>query len=153
VRSLALRIPPVVVVATAAAVMGAFARGFPSLRVAVPFRGTAAIAVALLGAFVSWRGVVEFRRARTTVNPMTPGAASTLVVTGIYARTRNPMYLGFAIMLLGWGIYMASPVSLLVLPGFVICMNRLQIDPEEKAMESRFGPAYEAYRRKVGRWL
>jgi protein-S-isoprenylcysteine O-methyltransferase Ste14 len=84
---------------------------------------------------------------------MTPSASSSLVTAGIYTVTRNPMYLGFAMFLLGWGIFLANPVSLLVIPCFVFYMTRFQIIPEERALQSLFGPDFQAYRAKARRWL
>ena len=66
---------------------------------------------------------------------------------------RNPMYLGFALALLGWGIFLSNPLSLAMLFVFVGYMNRFQIVPEERALESLFGDAFKAYRSKVRRWL
>jgi protein-S-isoprenylcysteine O-methyltransferase Ste14 len=57
-------------------------------------------------------GVLEFRRARTTINPLRPENASALVTSGIFGWTRNPMYLGFAIVLFGWAVYLANPLAL-----------------------------------------
>ncbi len=84
---------------------------------------------------------------------MKPSTSSSLVIKGIYTLTRNPMYLGLAIILLGWGVYLANPVSLLVLPCFVVYLNRFQIVPEEKVLESIFGADFKAYSAKVRRWL
>ena len=129
------------------------ARGLPSFRLVFPGRVVLAVAVGCLGVLVSLAGVIEIRRARTTVNPMTPSASSSLVTTGIYTVTRNPMYVGFAMLLLGWGIFLANPVSLLVLLCFTVYMNRFQIIPEESALQSLFGSDFQAYRAKVRRWL
>jgi len=148
-----LKIPPLAVVAIAAGLMWAMARAFPALALALPGRTPAAILLALIGLLVALAGLVEFRRARTTVNPLKPGAASSLVTGGIYRRTRNPMYLGFALALLGWGIFLSNPASLAVLFAFVGYMNRFQIVPEERALESLFGEAFTAYRSRVRRWL
>jgi len=63
------------------------------------------------------------------------------------------MYLGVAMILLGWGIFLANPVSLLVLLCFIGYMNLFQIIPEERALQSRFGSDFQAYRAKVRRWL
>jgi protein-S-isoprenylcysteine O-methyltransferase Ste14 len=98
-------------------------------------------------------GVVSFRRAGTTVNPLTPEASSTLVRAGVYTLTRNPMYLGFLMLLLGWAIYMSNAFALLFVPVFVVYMNRFQIEPEEKALGSRFGQAFVTYTTCVRRWL
>jgi len=151
--SLELKVPPVLVVAVAALLMWAMAWATPELGVALPGRTPAAISAVLLGILVSAAGVVEFRRARTTVNPLTPNAASSLVAGGIYRLTRNPMYLGFALALLGWGVFLSNPLSLAMLFVFVGYMNRFQIAPEERALESLFGDAFKAYRSKVRRWL
>ncbi len=98
-------------------------------------------------------GVREFRRASTTVNPLTPAAASAMVRSGIYRHTRNPMYLGMLLVLAGWAAWLASVAAVAVLPAFVLYMNRLQIEPEERALASLFGSDFEDYRRSVRRWL
>ena len=152
-HALELRIPPALVGGAAGCLMWLVAWTLPSLRLAFPGRVVLAVAVGCLGVLVSVAGVIQFRRARTTVNPMTPSASSSLVTTGIYTVTRNPMYLGFAMVLLGWGIYLANPASLSVLLGFVVYMSLFQIIPEERALQSRFGSGFQAYRAKVRRWL
>jgi len=98
-------------------------------------------------------GIIEFNRAKTTVNPTKPESASSLVRTGIYQRTRNPMYMGFLLILVGWAIAMANIVSFLVLPGFVIYMNRFQIKPEERALTLIFGEDFKAYCVETRRWI
>lgn len=150
---LELRIPPVLVVAVAACLMWALARLLPALNLALPGQTPAAILAALAGVLITLAGVVEFRRARTTTNPLKPANATSLVAGGIYRMTRNPMYLGFALALLGWGIFLSNPLSLAVLFLFVAYMNRFQIAPEETALESLFGEEFAAYRSKVRRWL
>ena len=95
----------------------------------------------------------NFRRARTTVNPLQPGAATTLVVSGIYQITRNPMYLGFLFLLLGELAWLAHPVALLTAPAFVLYLNRFQIMPEEHALRECFGTEYLNYADYVGRWI
>ena len=107
----------------------------------------------LLGLLGSTLGFIEFRRARTTLNPTRPGTSSSLVKTGIYRRTRNPMYLGFLLMLVGWAISMGNVASFLALPVFVIYLNRFQIEPEERALTSIFGDEFTAYCSDVRRWI
>ena len=97
--------------------------------------------------------MVSFRRARTTVNPLQPTKASTLVATGIYRVSRNPMYLGFLVCLLGWAILLSNPIAFLLPPQFVLGMNRWQIVPEEQALALRFGPEFAAYKIRARRWL
>ena len=109
--------------------------------------------VAVSGGFIALLGVVAFSRAGTTVNPMKPGSSSSLVVTGIYSVTRNPMYLGVLLVLLAWAINLASALTVLFLPGFVWYMGRYQIEPEERALASLFGSAFTAYAARVRRWI
>jgi protein-S-isoprenylcysteine O-methyltransferase Ste14 len=125
----------------------------PSLRWPFPGHQVLAVAAVIAGALISAAGVVQFRRARTTVNPMNPGASSSLVVAGIYRWTRNPMYLGFLLALIGVASWLASPPALLVLLPFVLYMNRFQIVPEERALAARFAGSFDEYRRCVRRWL
>ena len=109
-----------------------------------------AVALALV---VGVAALAGFRRARTTVNPMTPQASSALVTGGIYRFTRNPMYLAMLIVLAGWGYVVANGAALAMLPLFVAYLNRFQIQPEERALAARFGEGFERYRASVRRWL
>jgi protein-S-isoprenylcysteine O-methyltransferase Ste14 len=148
-----LRVPPAVVALLAALLMTLLARAATGLHWPTPVRSGAGLLLFATGVAVALAGVREFRRASTTVNPMTPAAASALVRCGIYRRTRNPMYLGMLLMLAGWAVWLASVAAGAVLPAFVLYMNRLQIEPEERALASRFGRDFEDYRRSVRRWL
>lgn len=152
-KQLELRIPPVAVLIIAGMAMWLLARASASMTVLVPARHIIAALLAALGIGVTLAGVVAFKRARTTVNPMTPEATSSIVRTGIYRWTRNPMYLGFLLLLCGWGMMLANGLALLVLPVFVLYLNRYQIAPEERALLIRFGAEYEAYCASVRRWL
>lgn len=152
-NTLDLRVPPVAVAAVAAALMWGVARRTPRLAVAVPGRVGIAVALASAGAGVALAGVVGFRRARTTVNPVRPGEASALVTSGVYRASRNPMYVGFGLALLGWATALAHPLALLGAPAFGVYLTRFQIVPEERALRAEFGPAFEAYARRVRRWL
>ena len=110
-------------------------------------------AMSLVGAFFCLAGVVSFRRAKTTVNPLKPEQASSLVTSGIYRWSRNPMYVGFALFLVAWAAWLASPWTLLGVAGFVLYMNRFQIGPEERALASLFGIDFNHYCASVRRWL
>ncbi len=156
-RSLAtileLKIPPVVVVILTGGLMWLMARAMPGYRFALPGHVLVAQTVAAAGVVVAVWGVVAFSRAGTTVNPMKPESSSRLVVTGIYAITRNPMYLGALLVLLAWAIHLAHPAALLFLPLYVLYMNRFQIEPEERALASLFGQTFTAYASRVRRWI
>jgi len=97
--------------------------------------------------------MLRFRRARTTINPMDPGAASQLVTGGIFRISRNPMYLGLALLLAGWGITLGSLTVWLIPPLFVAYITRAQIIPEERALKARFTGEYREYCRHVARWI
>lgn len=133
--------------------MWAVARVAPGLRFAFEWNLALAVVIAVIGLAIDVAGLVEFRKARTTMNPMRPDAASALVRGGVFRWTRNPMYLGMAIVLLGWAIYLAHPLSLLGIPCFIAYLNRFQIAPEERVLERRFGAEFLAYRESVRRWL
>ena len=150
---LELKIPPLAVAALAAGIIFGIDRLLPQARYAVPFGDVAAVIVALAGMAVGGLGILAFRRARTTVNPLKPGDASSLVSGGIYRITRNPMYLGVLLLLLGWSLYLANAVAWLGAVGFVLYMNRFQIGPEERMMGQLFGEDFRAYRSRIRRWI
>ncbi|MGH8122848.1 MAG: methyltransferase family protein, partial [Rudaea sp.] len=116
-------------------------------------RLAASLAIVLLGVACSAAGILSFRRARTTVDPTKPEQASSLVKTGIYRVTRNPMYLGLTLVLVAWAAFLSSAWALLGVAGFVLYMSRFQIAPEERALASLFASEYEAYKASVRRWL
>lgn len=146
-------VPPVAAMLCVAVPMWLVARLAPALAVDLPGRRAASLVLALTGAAVALAGVAEFRRARTTVNPLRPERASALVVSGIFRRTRNPMYLGLAFVLLGWAWYLQHALAVLGVPAFVAWMNRSQIPREEHALERLFGAEFAHYKTRVRRWL
>ncbi|PKL79423.1 MAG: isoprenylcysteine carboxylmethyltransferase family protein [Candidatus Melainabacteria bacterium HGW-Melainabacteria-1] len=97
--------------------------------------------------------LLNFRRHHTTPNPFHPERASHLVNQGAYRYSRNPMYLGMALILSGWSLIRGSLSGLLVVPAFVWTLTQLQIIPEEQELARKFGEPYLAYRKQVRRWL
>ena len=153
VPALELRVPPVVVTLAFAGFMWLCAMLFPSLTLSMPGRVPIALTFVVTGAAVAIAGVVAFRRAATTVSPIRPDSASSLVTSGVYRLTRNPMYLGFLLVLIGWAVWLAHPLALLIALLFVAYMSRFQIDPEERALRAGFGDAFESHTRRTRRWL
>ena len=147
------RVPPLLVVVAAALGMWLIAAFATPLTIAVPGRTPISAALLACGVIVCLAGIVEFRRARTTVDPTRPEAASTLVSGGVYRFTRNPMYLGFTVALLAWGVFLQNPLTLAGVAAFAAYIDRFQIRPEERALEARFGEQFRSYARRVGRWL
>ncbi len=107
--------------------------------------------VVLLGVGLVLWPIVQFALARTGIVPFSP--ARTLVTGGPYRVTRNPMYLGLALMLLGGGLVFGSLGALLPLPMFLVIIQKRFIEGEERFLEAAFGPAYLDYKRRVRRWL
>ena len=150
--SLELLVPPPIVALLVAAAMWGGSLLAPSAN-ASSFRVPLAIAIAIAGLAVSTSGRLAFRRAKTTANPLKPQAATSLVVAGIYKVTRNPMYLGLALVLVGWSVFLWSAWSLLGPVAFVAYIARFQIAPEEKALAALFGEEYSSYKSRVRPWL
>lgn len=146
-----LKIPPPVWMLAVAALMKAAALLLP----AAGFAGAAWAAwpVALAGAAVIVAGGIAFRRHGTTVNPHTPHNSSRVVTDGIYRYSRNPMYLGMALLLAAWALWLGNAAAWLGIVLFVALINRYQIRPEERILAAKFGDDYHSYCRRTRRWL
>lgn len=151
-NALELKVPPLALVFVSGALMWLVSAS-PTFTIALPWRSTFAPIFYTVGSAIVVAGVLTFRRMKTTVNPLTPEATTTMVTSGIYRFTRNPMYLGFFLVLIGWAIYLSNWLAFAVLPLFVWYMNRFQILPEERALGSKFPEAFTTYTRSVRRWV
>jgi len=148
------RIPPPLVATLFGLLTWFAARHSPgALELTIEWRTGVALLLSLAGVAICLAGVLSFRHARTTVNPLKPETASALVTSGVYRYTRNPMYLGFATVLIAWSFFLAWPPGLLGVLGFVMYMNLFQIAPEERALASLFGREFAQYCSRVRRWL
>ncbi len=116
-------------------------------------RSIASVAFALAGGATALAGDLAFKRARTTINPFKPQNTSSLVTSGIYRLTRNPMYLGLLMVVLGWATFLCSAFALLGPVAFVAYIARFQIVPEERVLSAKFGSGYSEYLARVRRWL
>lgn len=152
-QSLELKIPPPVVALLVAAAMWGTSLATPPVEVPALIRVVAAITIALTGIGTAISGVIALRRARTTINPLKPETSSAFVTSGVYRLTRNPMYVGLALFLIAWAVFVASALAFLGPLGFILYISRFQIVPEEKVLSAMFGPAYSAYQAEVRRWL
>ena len=133
--------------------MWSFFKVFPALTLNWTYSAVAAVVMVLLGLVISLGGVVSFKRANTTMDPKHPDQASTLISSGIYRYSRNPMYLGVLFMLVGWGFYLANLLSILCILIFIGYITRFQIIPEERLLQEKFGSEFLSYKRRVRRWL
>jgi protein-S-isoprenylcysteine O-methyltransferase Ste14 len=152
-RALETRIPPPIVALLTAAAMCAVARWLPLVSFHLPRATLLGIFVAAVGGIVSTAGTWSFRRAKTTVNPLHPERASSIVTTGIYRYTRNPMYLGLLLVLAGLFLALGDLSAALGPAAFVWYISRFQVAPEERALQAKFGAEYVAYQARVRRWL
>jgi protein-S-isoprenylcysteine O-methyltransferase Ste14 len=152
-QALENKIPPPIIVAVCAAGMWGLSFTGPVIELSADVRDMAIIVLLVSGAFYGFAGALAFKKAATTVNPLRPEKASSLVSSGIYRVSRNPMYAGLALFLTAWAVYLSSAWAYLGVIGFVLYINRFQIAPEERALLKIFRSEYEHYQAKVRRWL
>jgi protein-S-isoprenylcysteine O-methyltransferase Ste14 len=151
--ALELKVPPPVVALLAGAAMWAVSRVTPAIAAGGLAGTIVAAIIALIGVGIGASGAIAIRRAKTTISPLKPETASSLVTNSIYRITRNPMYLGLLVMLMGWAIYLLNVWAMLGPVIFAVFITRFQIKPEERILSSLFGKEYAEYSSKVRRWL
>lgn len=151
--SLDHKIPPPVVGALVAAAMWGVSGIGPQFPIAPDMRYAATAILAMAGGAFDVLGLLAFRAARTTFNPLKPERASTLVTTGVYRVTRNPMYVGTGFLLLAWAVFLSALLPFAGVAVFVLYITRFQIRPEERVLLSLFGEEYASYAARVRRWL
>lgn len=111
------------------------------------------IALLLSAVLISMISLAQFLISKTTVDPTNPQKTTKLVTNGVYAITRNPMYLAMLLLLLGFGLHLGNAFNVLLATGFVAYLNHFQIIPEERALQTIFGKEYQHYCAKVRRWF
>lgn len=120
------------------------------IKVLIPYLSVILLILSiLLLLFASY----SFYKSKTSFNPLSPDKASVLVTKGAYKFSRNPMYLGFLLLVLSWWVYLGELISFLGCIFFVFYMTKFQILSEEKALEKLFGEQYKSYKSQVRRWL
>lgn len=147
------RVPPPVLMVAFALLMWLTARYGPGLTWPAGVRIAVAAAFAATGIAFNVAGFRTIRRAGSTIDPTRPAAASELVTGGPFRYSRNPMYVGFTLMLLAWATWLQSPWAFAGPVAFALDLARWQIVPEERALSARFGVAYAEYTARVRRWL
>ena len=148
-----LKISPVLLTLLWAGLMAWIAGRTPDMGLASSIRLTTGLLFMVTSAAIGFAGVREFRKVKTTVNPFRPRNAGSLVDSGIFSHTRNPMYLALLLALLGWGLYLDNLFALASTILYVAYLNHFQIGPEERALEELFGGEFTAYRQRVRRWI
>ena len=147
------KIPPPVIGALVAAGMWAVAEVGPQFGLALQVRYVVAGVLVVVGLGFDLLGLIAFRASRTTINPLRPERSTALVTGGVYRVTRNPMYVGMALLLLAWAVYLSSLLAFAGPVVFVLYITRFQIQPEERALQAIFGEDFGRYAARIRRWL
>ena len=148
-----LKIPPAVQLFISALLMLIISIYAANFRFIFNFNNELALFCLIIGGTIIVFGIAAFRKAETTVTPLYPDKASSLVNMGIYQYTRNPMYFGLLLILFSIGFYLQNLASMFVLPIYVWFISKYQIIPEEEALHKLFGQDYINYQDRVRRWI
>lgn len=148
-------IPPDIILVTCVASMWLITTYVARLPFAVPYRAVLAGGFMLGGLIIVFSAKMALRKHRTTERPDHHSLLKTaaLVTSGPYAFSRNPIYLGMILLLIGWALLLNNLLNLLVIVAFVISITRLQIMPEEKMLGNLFGERYSRYKSQIRRWI
>jgi protein-S-isoprenylcysteine O-methyltransferase Ste14 len=152
-KSLNLKVPPVVVGVLVGLAQWGVSRSIPELAVDIKYQGPMAVVVMSLGVVLLFFGTWSFKKHATTVNPLKPGEASTLVTSGIYSWTRNPMYLGMMILLIGTSIHFGNIGATATVLLFWAYITQFQIKPEEAILTDLFPDDFPLYCESTRRWM
>lgn len=126
-------------------------RFVPLPYTAPEFLQVVGLALTFAGFVLGIGAFIEFRKAHTTLNPH--GSVKQLVTSGIYCFTRNPIYLGFLLMVIGLPLNSGLYWGLVMVPFYMMTMTRLIIEKEEAYLERKFGKSYASYTSRARRWL
>ena len=147
------KIPPPVIAVLCGLMAWLIAHFTSGFQFDLPARLPVVAVLVLIGLALDLSGLLAFRKAKTTFNPLAPERSKVIVQSGFYRFTRNPMYLGMVFELLGLCIYLANPLAISAVVVFVVYITRFQIIPEERHLLAKFGESYAQYTRTVRRWL
>ena len=148
-----VRFPPPLVYAAGLAIGLAAGRlwNLPGLGLEPYARDRLAGIIVLAGVIVSTASVSLFIRSRTAIIPYKPAAV--LVTSGIYRWTRNPMYLGLAVIYAGLALLLNSLPAFALLPVVLVIIQYRVIAKEEAYLERAFGAKYDTYKNQVRTWI
>lgn len=151
--NLALKVPPPIQFVICASIMFALAYYFPQHHFFLAMSFPLIIFLIALACIIVLLALYNFHKHKTTIHPHTPEKTSTIVDSGIYAYSRNPMYLALVLILLALALYLTNVTCFAVIPLFIWYITRYQIKPEEIILDKLFPTDYQAYCQKVRRWL
>ena len=119
----------------------------------IPFQTLIAVFILSFGLLILINPVLKFKKSKTTINPIKFKKVNKLVTSGIYKYSRNPMYLGFLIIVISSSIFYLNIYSILTPLFFYLWLNRFQIKREEIFLTEKFGKEYLSYKNKTRRWI
>lgn len=146
-----MRIPPLAQLAICSLMAGGLAIYVPILSFHAPSWLVAIEVIAGITFIVP--AIINFTRHKTTVNPQSPSNATSLVTSGVFSISRNPMYVGMLLLLLAFVLWLGEMSALLAAVIFFISIDRFQIRSEEQSLREKFGEAFSEYAKRVPRWL
>lgn len=151
--NLALKIIPPVQFVIGSGLMLSLRYCFPQYYFSLPFSTPLIIFLISTASIIGALALYDFHKHNTTFHPHTPEKTSTVVDSGIYAYSRNPMYLALVLVLLALALYLKNVTCFAIIPLFICYITRYQIKPEEVMLDKLFPMDYQAYSQKVRRWL
>lgn len=152
-QALNLKVPPVIVFLLSIGIMYWFRSLELTLYVSLPLPNTVFLGCFVAAGYFGISGIREFKKAKTSVHPVDIHKTTKVVDKGVYQISRNPMYFGLLLLLIGFGYWLQDLLNLTVCVAFVLYMNRFQIRLEEQHLESKFGKKYIDYKNRVRRWI
>ncbi|WP_299880715.1 isoprenylcysteine carboxylmethyltransferase family protein [uncultured Cocleimonas sp.] len=150
---LQLKIPPPVYAISIAIIMWLLSKYIPIVELIQSPWNKIGLGIIIIAACFDVWSLFLFLKKHTTPNPMKPENTTGIVTKGLYQYSRNPMYLGLLIILFGFGIWLGSLSPFLMLPMFYWLITEMQIKPEERMLEQKFGKEYLDFKNRVRRWL
>ncbi|MCE9790343.1 isoprenylcysteine carboxylmethyltransferase family protein [Shewanella indica] len=147
------KLPPLALLLLFALLLQLTSYYLPSSNLHPTFSLGLAVSLLTAGLVIPLAGVLSFKRHGTTPDPRVPEQSSALVTSGIYRCSRNPMYLGFVLLLLAQAVFLNCLWLLILIALFAAYLQHFQILPEERAMQQLFGDSYRLYCQKVRRWI
>lgn len=146
-----MNVPPLLQLVTGLALAGVLAAYAPLGGFEAPL--LIVFTTLLAGCVFLLPAVASFMRHKTSVNPQAPAQTTTLVTTGIYGVTRNPMYVGMLLILIAFVMWLGAPSAFVIAGAFYLSIDRFQIRVEEPVLSEKFGNNYQDYKARVPRWL
>ncbi len=146
-----MKIPPLAQLAVCFAIAGGLATYMPIFSFHAPSWLVAIEIIAGTAFLVA--AIMSFIRHKTTVNPQSPSDTTSLVTSGVFSISRNPMYVGMLLLLLAFVLWLGEVSAFFAVIIFFVSLDQFQIRSEEQSLREKFGEAYTEYAKRVPRWL